>query len=147
MDKQILVQYIDLKAEIEDLEQLISKTRKAIVIKEEKNGQVSDYVKGTRRDGTYGGIHIAGYPYQECEGLKDFMIQRGKKLATFRDKLMELTNEVDDFINELNDTRMRRMLRYKYFDGLSWVQVAHRIGGNCSADSCRNCVDRFLGKR
>lgn len=147
MDKAILNQYIDLKAEIEDLEELIQKTRREIKKMESRNIQVSDSVKGTRKDGTYGSIQITGYPYRDSERRKNLLTKREKKLKAFQERLLELVNGADDYINSLEDSRMRRMLRYKYIDGLSWIQVAHRMGKKYTADSCRKQVERFLEEK
>lgn len=147
MDKAILEQYIDLKAEIGDLEGLIQKTRREIARMEGRNLQVADSVKGTRGDGTYGRIRITGYPYRDSERRKSLLARREKKLEGFRQQLLELTARADDYINSLEDSRMRRMLRYKYFDGMSWVQVAHRMGKKYTADSCRKQVERFLEEK
>lgn len=147
MDKEILNQYIDLKAEIADLEDLIRKTRHEISRMEGRSFQVSDSVKGTRRDGTYGSIRITGYPYRDSERRKMLLDKREKKLNGFREQLLELTDQADDYINSLDDSRMRRMLRYKYFEGMSWVQVAHRMGKKFTADGCRKQVERFLQEK
>lgn len=147
MDREILGQYMDMKAEIADLEELIQKTKRAITNLEGKSIQVSDSVKGTRKDGTYGSIRITGYPYQDAERYKQLMKRREERLGGYRDRLLEMTNRVDDYINSLEDSRMRRILRYKYFDGLSWVQVAYRMGRKCTADSCRKQVERFLEEK
>lgn len=144
MDKEILVQYISLKTEILDLEKLIQKTQKEICRMEGKECQVSDSVKGTRRDGTYGSIRITGYPYALCEKKREILKKREKKLNDFRGDLLEIVNDVDDYINSLEDSRMRRLIRYKYMDELSWVQVAHRMGHKYTADSCRMAVSNFL---
>ena len=135
MEKEILNQYINLKAEIADLEELIQKTRQEIVQMESREIQVSDSVKGTRKDGTYGSIRITGYPYRDCERRKTLLSRREKKLEQFNEHLLELTNQADDYINSLDDSRMRRILRYKYFEGMSWVQVARQMGVTCTADS------------
>lgn len=147
MDKSILNQYIDLKAEIEDLEVLIQKTCRELKKMESRSIQVSDSVKGTRRDGTYGSIRITGYPYRDSERRKALLTKREKKLGAFQGQLLELTNLADDYINSLEDSRMRRMLRYKYIDGLTWVRVAHRMGGKYTADGCRKQVERFLEEK
>lgn len=144
MDKAILEQYINLKSEIVDLEELIRKTKREIERMEGRECQVTDFVKGTRSDGTYGSIRITGYPYRDSERKKKLLAGRESKLDSFREQLLELTNLADDYINHLEDSRMRRMLRYKYFDGLSWVQVAHRMGANSTADGCRMAVKKFL---
>ena len=143
----MLIQYISLKAEIADLEELISKTQKEINKLEKSNCQVSDSVKGTRKDGTYGNIKITGYPYQRCEKAKKIMEQRKEKMNRFRDHLLDLVNEVDDYISNMNDSRMRRMLRHKYLEGMTWVQVAHRMGRRYTPESCRKQTERFLREK
>lgn len=145
MDKQILNQYISLKAEIADLEVLVIELRHKIKKLEGKETlQVADVVKGTRSDGIYGHMRVEGYPYNECENLRKILKKREEKTDKLQMELLKNVNEVDDFINSLSNSKLRRMLRYKYFDGLSWTQVAHRIGGDCTADGCRMAVDRFL---
>ena len=143
----MLIQYISLKAEIADLEERIQKLRKEIGRMESKDYQVSDSVKGTRKDGTYGSIRITGYPYQLCQQKRWQLKRREYNLTKFQAELLELINEVDDYINGLEDSRMRRMLRHKYLDELSWVQVAHRMGRKYTADGCRKQVERFLQEK
>jgi len=147
VDKSVLIQYISLKAEIADLEERIQKLRKEIGRMEGNDYQVSDSVKGTRRDGTYGSIRITGYPYQLCQQKRWQLKRREYNLTKFQAELLELINEVDDYINGLEDSRMRRMLRHKYLDELSWVQVAHRMGRKYTADGCRKQVERFLQEK
>ena len=108
---------------------------------------MSDSVKGTRPDGTYGSITITGFPVPDYYRRKKLLEDRKKKLDEFELQLLELTNDVDDYINSLTDSRMRRMIRYKFFDELSWVQVAHRMGGKYTADGCRMAVERFLQEK
>ena len=43
--------------------------------------------------------------------------------------------------------RMQRIIRYKYFEGMSWEQVADRIGRMATGDSVRMEVDRFLKEK
>lgn len=147
MDKEILVQYISLKAEIADLEALIRKTKKELKRLEGRNYQVSDSVKGTRLDGTYGNIRITGYPYALRERKHKILKKREKALDEFSEKLLEMVNDVDSCINSLDDSRIRRMIRYRYMDELSWVQVAHRMGKKYTADGCRMTVQRFLEEK
>lgn len=144
MKQNTLIQYINLKAEMADLEEAILKSRYEIEKMEKRGDFVSDLVKGTRKDGTYGNIRITGYTSRNQDRAKELLKKREMKLNVFYDKLLELTNEVDDFINDLEDSRMRRMLRYKYMDNLTWVQVAHRMGKGSTADGCRMEVKRFL---
>ena len=58
MTKEVLIQCRDMAEEVKDIQRRIEK------IKEELHriDIVSDSVKGTRLDGTYGSIKITGYP-------------------------------------------------------------------------------------
>jgi hypothetical protein len=61
LEKEILVQYCEMREEIKDI-----RRRKEQMEKQIRNlGIVSDFVKGTRSDGTYGNIKITGYPTPE----------------------------------------------------------------------------------
>ena len=59
MDKAILVEYTAMREEIKDIKRRIRTLEKEI----ENITVVSDSVKGTRPDGTYGSIKITGYPF------------------------------------------------------------------------------------
>ena len=50
------------------------------------------------------------------------------------------------YITGVQDSLMRQILSLRYINGLSWVQIAHSIGGN-TEDSVRKAHDRFLGGR
>ena len=62
MDKVALEQYSSLRVEYQDLQDEIKKLEKQIRKMETSRCQVSDSVKGTRPDGTYGSITITGFP-------------------------------------------------------------------------------------
>lgn len=47
-------------------------------------------------------------------------------------------------IEAIEDSRLRRIYTLRFVEGLSWWQVAHRIGGGNTADSCRKAVVRHL---
>ena len=147
LDKVVLEQYSSLKMEYQDLRDEIAKLEKQIKKMETSRCQVSDSVKGTRPDGTYGSITITGFPVPDYYRRKKLLEKRKENLFEFELRLLELTNDVDDYINSLADSRMRRMIRYKFFDELSWVQVAHRMGGKYTADGCRMAVERFLQEK
>lgn len=143
MDKNILIQYSDLVKEVEDLRRRIQKNQDDI----DKLEVVSDSVKGTRRDGTIGNISITGFPSPRYYKLKDMLFKRQRSLTEKEEELLEMINQVDDYINSIEDSRIRRIMRYRYIDDLNWVQVARRIGKKATADSCRNAHDRYLGLR
>lgn len=123
MDKEILVQYCEMREEIKDI-----RRRKDKLEKEIKNlGIVSDSVKGTRPDGTYGSIKITGYPtpkYYE----KRAAIERLQKMLDAKElELLELTNRAEEYIETIPKSEIRIMFRLYYIDGLPWWKVAQAM--------------------
>ena len=45
-----------------------------------------------------------------------------------RDKLMDLMWQIETAIAKVQDSRSRTLLGYKYIDGLSWEEVAEKMG-------------------
>ena len=123
MDKNILEQYIELKGEIQDLKDRIDKDERRLA-KIEKEGVVSDTVKGTRSDGTFGSIRITGYPLPEHDRVKSMIKKRVAKLHILEDDLLNVINEVDDFIEKIPESDLRMMFRFKYLDDMTWAAVA-----------------------
>ena len=62
-------------------------------------------------------------------------------------QLRRLVAEYDrltQYIFSVKDSWMRQILTRRYVDGMSWVQVAARLGGGNTADGVRKAHDRFL---
>ena len=104
MDKTVLEQYVELKEEIKDLHNRIDRRR---LVKIENEGVVSDTVKGTRKDGTFGPIKITGYPFPEVDQVKGMIKKRVTKLHILEDELQDALNAVDDFIREIPQSDLR----------------------------------------
>ncbi len=145
MDKDILVQYTDLQEEIRDIRRRAERARGQME-RLETEGTVLDAVKGTRQDGTFGSIRIEGFPYADYEKRRRSLQSYLLKLAEMEEKLLELTNQAEEYINSIEDSRMRRIVQYRILDGLSWYEVADRMGGKATSDSCRMYYERFLQK-
>lgn len=145
MDKDILVQYTDLQEEIRDIRRRAESARRQME-RLETEGTVLDAVKGTRQDGTFGSIRIEGFPYADYEKRRRSLQSYLLKLAEMEEKLLELTNQAEEYINSIEDSRMRRIVQYRILDGLSWYEVADRIGGRETSEGCRKYFDRFFEK-
>ena len=142
--KEALIQYCDVKEEVKDIQARIENLEEQIKKMEERGYSVKDSVKGGA-----GGIQhfvIEGYPYPEYTRRRTLLSIRRQQLKERELKLLELTNKVEYYINEIQDSRMRRMITYRFLNNLSWFQVAQRMGGKHTADSCRMAVERFLEK-
>ncbi len=145
MDKSILTQYTDLQEEIKDIRRRAEGVRRQLE-RLETEGTVLDAVKGTRQDGTFGSIRIEGFPYAEYDRRRRSLYDYLLKLEEAEGKLLELTNKAEEYINSIEDSRMRRIVQYRILDGLSWYEVADRMGGKATSDSCKKYFERFLKK-
>lgn len=72
----------------------------------------------------------------EVVALKDILEE---KLKLALDELARL----ETFIGQINDAYIRLIFTYRYIKCLSWVQVAHKLGGS-TADSARMMHNRYL---
>ena len=120
MDKEILVQYCDMKVEIKDLRRRISKLDRFL----ENPPVVSDTVRGTRKDGTIGPIKITGIPDPMCRRKKNAR-ERYKKILELKEaELLELTCQAEEYIESIEKSELRTMFRFYFIDGLSYVKTA-----------------------
>lgn len=156
VSKSVLKQYIDLKAEAEEIREKITKLEiqidsisKRIREIEEKKETVKDKVKGGM--GGIQGFNIEGYPAREYQKKKsDLMMknlllnQRKSTLEILEYEITQQTNEVEQFIAGIKDSRMRRIINLRFIQNLSWNRVADRIGGNNTEDSIRKSFERFM---
>ena len=148
MDKEILIQYCDMKEEIKDLRRRIHELEKQIDrIKEE--GVVKDTVSG----GMGGTQHyiVEGFPVPEYNRKMMLLRSRKAMLEEKEAELLELTNQVEEYIASIEKSELRIMFRLYYIDGLTWVQVAHRMNRMFpkrriayTEDSCRMRNTRFF---
>ena len=136
-----------MKEEIKDLRRRIQKLDRFL----ENPPLVADVVKGTRRDGTIGPIKITGIPepeYIRKQGIRE----RYRKLLEAKEaELLELTCQVEEYIQSIPKSELRIMFRLYYIDGLTWVQVAHRMNAmfpkrriKYTEDNCWRRNQRFF---
>ena len=123
MDKEVLVQYCETMEEIRDLRERIKKLDRFL----ENPPIVSDTVKGTRKDGTYGPIKITGIPNPEYN-RKQAARERHKRLLEMKEaELLELTCQAEEYIESIEKAELRIMFRLYFIDGLSDAKVADRM--------------------
>jgi len=133
MTRQKLKQVRHLKSEIKLLQEQILTLESEIV---------TDKVKGS----------LSEHPYIETtytiKGLvheRSAKVERLKKQLQRRvDELMDLRQEVYEFVETIDDSLIRQVVILRHVNGLTWDQVAASIGGGNTADSLRKMHDRFL---
>ena len=147
MNKEILKQYRDMAVEIKDIKRRIHDLWRQI----NSLGVVSDSVKGTRRDGTYGSIRITGYPIHEYSKKKESLNKDAELLETKETDLLRLMAQVEKYIESIPNSELRTMFRLYYMDGLTWVQVAHKMNAmypkrrlSYTENSCKQRHKRFF---
>ncbi|MDO5540609.1 MAG: hypothetical protein Q4F83_11165 [Eubacteriales bacterium] len=157
VSKNILIQYADLQEEIKEvrkkiagLEDRIPKIQKRI--DEIEAGEiVKDKVRGG--EGGWQSFNIEGIPIMEYEKKKTDLLtqklmlnQRKSTLEILEFDLLQKTNEVEEFIASVEDSRMRRIINLRCIENLSWCDIARRIGGGNTEDSIRMAFNRFMAK-
>lgn len=149
LEKEILIRYCEVREEVRDLRRRIEKTEKEI----DHLDIVSDSVKGTRPDGTYGAIRITGYPTPEYY-QKKAALERYKKVLELKEaELLEEMTRAEEIIESIEKPELRMMMRLYYIDGLTWAQVAERMNRTFpksrfryTEGSCWRRNQRFFGK-
>ncbi|HCW73328.1 MAG TPA: hypothetical protein DHM90_05495 [Clostridiaceae bacterium] len=121
MIKEQLCEYRELQKEIKRLQARIEK------LKDSKYGVVADIVKGSSKEFPYTEhpIHVEGFDGEK----KQSSINRVKELLTHRvGKSRAQTVEIAEFICNIDSVKIRTVFEYRYYDLLTWQQIAYKIG-------------------
>lgn len=144
MNKDILIQYCDLQQEISELQE-----RKAKLEKQFKSfmdgSTVTDMVTGGA-----GGIQhfkIEGFPIVAYERARNALQKNIQTIERRYTELLELQNEVEEYIESIEDSRMRRIIEMRFIDKMTWNQVANNIGGRNTDDSVKKAFYRFIEEK
>ena len=140
VSKEILIQYSDLQQECKEVREKIEKLERQIA-KIEADGAVVDKVRGGL--GGLQSFKIEGFPYPEYSRKKTLLYARKATLSELEMELLETLNEVEEFIASISDSHIRRIVNLRVIDGLSWSEVARKIGGN-TEDSVKKAFYRFM---
>ena len=140
MDKHILNDYIDACALVKEIEEDIRRLNK------KKKTIVQTNVKGSNPNFPYQEQHfqIQGttFTYQDDANLR----LKEKLLQNRKENAESVKNQVEQWMITIPN-RMQRIIRYKIFDGMTWEQVATRIGRNATGESIRHEYNRFMEEK
>lgn len=118
--KDCLMQYCDVREEIKELEKRIDNLEKensefSVV---QASSLTSPFLLGEER-------------IYHTDFRKSRKIQELKGILKYRyDRLLEQQIKVEEFINELPTSRLRRIFEYRYICQFSWARVAIEINKN-----------------
>lgn len=138
MDKQILNQYIDACKVVDETKEEIRK------LKKNRKRILADTVKGSSYD----------FPYTlktyRTEGLAYSVLKDPDELDRLEVVLKErlqnaerIKHQVEMWLNTI-PMRMQRIIRYKIFEGLTWAEVAIRMGRKATPDGIRKEYENFM---
>lgn len=115
MTKKELLQYRYLLIEIKELENKIKNYEGKIV---------TDKVKSSQRE----------FPYTQYElkiqGVEDSLyIKKLREKLFYRiEKCKKLKVDIENFINNIEDSRTRLVFQLRYVEGRSWVYISRQLG-------------------
>ena len=138
MDKRILIDYIDACKIVEETKEEIRK------LKKNRKRILTDTVKGSSHD----------FPYTlqtyRTEGLAYSVVKNPDELDRLEETLKgrlqnaeKIKHDVEVWLNTI-PMRMQRIIRYKIFEGLTWAEVAIRMGRKATPDGIRKEYENFM---
>lgn len=137
MDKNILQEYIDACELIKDTEKEIHK------LNQKKKTIIQTNVKGSMHEFPYIEQHfkVQGMAFTVKDDIS--LRYEEKLLVQQKAKAEQIKLQVEEWMLTI-PVRMQRIVKYKYLEGLSWGQVAVRMGRKATADSVRMELSNFL---
>lgn len=91
------------------------------------------------------GVNGRAVIYGEDVKRRNKLVAYRKKLASFKEELLDSKLEMEEFIQNILSSNLRIIFRLRYLDGLQWFQIADKLGYN-SETAPRKKHDRFLEK-
>lgn len=126
MDRNILIEYADMKEEIKDLRRRIEQNKKEL---SRLNGQiVMDSVScGKKGKKSLGTVKITGRPVTAISRKESLLNKRIRRLEELEEELLELTIQVDEYIEMIEKSELRIIFRLYFLDDLSYPKVADQM--------------------
>lgn len=126
LEKEILMEYADMKVEAKDLRRRIEKDRSQLWKLE--NSIVTDSVSmGKKGKKSLGSVKITGKP----DGLIERKRQQLKRKIALQEQLevelLEKQTQAEEFIQTIEKSELRTMLRFYFIDDLTYAQTAERM--------------------
>ena len=139
--KSILKQYSNLIKERDEIQTRIDRINRQLA-RLNAEGNVRDSVKGGL--GNLQTYHIEGFPVAKEDRLK-YQLSRQKQILEMRESdISESTNELELWLNSIDDSRMRRLITKRLIENKTWAEVAYEMGDKYTEDSCKKQYERYL---
>ena len=141
--KRELRQYLSLRKESQDIAESIRRLEEKLDALDAESDVVACGRKGKKALGT---VRITGFPERKYQDMKRRLMHKIMRNKVIKAEIDEQIDAVEEYINSIKDSEVRRILRFRCLEDkvLSWQQVANRMGGMYTADSCRMILKRYM---
>lgn len=138
MDKKILEQYIDACELIKETESDIRKLKKQrkTIVQDSVKGSMTDFPYAAQTFKVRGVVHAAVRDPGALEAYERLLEERKARAE-------EIKIQVEEWLNTVPQ-RMQRIIRFRFFEGLSWGETAAKIGRKATADGIRMEFTNFM---
>lgn len=149
MEKNMLNQYKHLRMEIHREEQRIREMENIIKSMQPESMEVADTVNcGKKGKKALGTCTIRGYNDNTKINRKRVLLRERKARQELRITQIEnIIIDIEEFINQVQDSEIRMILREFYIENKSWKEVAEMMGTGYTAESCKKKAQRQLAKK
>ena len=137
MDKRILQDYIDACELLKETEKEINR------LNQKKKTIIQDSVKGSSHEYPYIEQHfkVQGTAFTVKD---DSRMRREEELLEQRKANAEKVKLQVEMWMLTIPFRMQRIIRYRFFEGSTWEQVANKLGRKASGESARKEFENFM---
>lgn len=119
MTKKELEQLGDLKKEIEELEQNIRRIEQMDI----ETSPIKVTASGKSFPYTQGRVTVQGYNPKLADRRDRQLYEKRILLGDRKHKAAEEEKRLLAFINDIEESRIRRIMQYRYVDGYSWEKI------------------------
>ena len=139
MTKELLEQADSLIEEIKDIERRIKN------IEKREKTILGDSVTGSEREYPYikRNFRINGISNRSFSSKTKRQYKKMLKSKKYRYEKM--VKQIEYELNYINDSEIRRIIRFRYYDNLSWIQIQIKMQYN-SENTARMKLERFFEK-
>ena len=140
MDKAILQEYVDACELVKETEKEIQKLNR------KKKTIIQTNVKGSMHEFPYVEQHF------KVQGTT-FTVKDDSRLR-YEEKLLErqkaraeqIKQQVEEWMLKIS-SRMQRIVKYRYLEGMTWEQTAAKIGRKATENGLKKEFERFMKKK
>ena len=132
MTKEQLGQYKCLCLEIKELENRLNKL---------KRQEVSDKVIASASDFPYNQYQLKIQGYEDDKYIEKI---RARLIRRIR-RCKKLRLEIEEFIEEIEDSRIRLIFELRYIQCKSWVYISNKLGSS-NESYARKSHDRYIAR-